>query len=68
MRSTLSFSVSKVHYRTQTPPAEYGYEPGYYAVFFVDPDGLKLEFVHVHQRVSAIIELISRYRADAGRR
>ena len=27
MRSTLSFSVSKVHYRTQTPPAEYGYEP-----------------------------------------
>ncbi len=29
------------------PPAEYGYEPGYYAVFFADPDGLKLEFVHV---------------------
>ena len=68
MRSTLSFSVSKVHYRTQTPPAEYGYEPGYYAVSLVDPDGLKLEFVHVHQRVSAIIELMSRYRADAGRR
>jgi glyoxylase I family protein len=29
------------------PPAEYGYEPGYYAVFFTDPDGLKLELVHV---------------------
>ena len=29
------------------PPAEYDYEPGYYAVFFLDPDGLKLEFVHV---------------------
>ncbi len=29
------------------PPAEYHYEPGYYAVFFSDPDGLKLEFVHV---------------------
>jgi glyoxylase I family protein len=29
------------------PPAEYGYEPGYYAVFFADPDGLKLELVHV---------------------
>jgi glyoxylase I family protein len=28
-------------------PAEYSYEPGYYAVFFADPDGLKLEFVHV---------------------
>ena len=29
------------------PPAEYDYEPGYYAVFFVDPDGMKLELVHV---------------------
>jgi catechol 2,3-dioxygenase-like lactoylglutathione lyase family enzyme len=27
------------------PPAEYGYTPGYYAVFFADPDGLKLEVV-----------------------
>ena len=26
---------------------EYGYSPGYYAVFFYDPDGLKLEIVHV---------------------
>jgi len=29
------------------PPTEYAYEPGYYAVFFSDPDGMKLEFVHV---------------------
>jgi len=30
------------------PPAEYPqYAPGYYAVFFSDPDGLKLEFVHM---------------------
>lgn len=29
------------------PPADYSYEPGYYAVFFADPDGMKLEFVHV---------------------
>lgn len=28
------------------PPAEYDYTPGYYAVFFADPDGLKLEVVH----------------------
>ncbi len=28
------------------PPAEYDYTPGYYAVFFADPDGLKLELVH----------------------
>ncbi|MDC0723717.1 VOC family protein [Nannocystis bainbridge] len=28
-------------------PAEYPYAPGYYAVFFNDPDGIKLELVHV---------------------
>lgn len=28
------------------PPAEYPYTPGYYAVFFSDPDGMKLEYVH----------------------
>ncbi len=28
------------------PPADYDYTPGYYAVFFADPDGLKLELVH----------------------
>ena len=29
------------------PPADYPkYAPGYYAVFFADPDGLKLEYVH----------------------
>lgn len=28
------------------PPRDYPkYEPGYYAVFFLDPDGLKLEYV-----------------------
>jgi catechol 2,3-dioxygenase-like lactoylglutathione lyase family enzyme len=28
------------------PPAEYPrYAPGYYAVFFADPDGIKLEYV-----------------------
>jgi catechol 2,3-dioxygenase-like lactoylglutathione lyase family enzyme len=27
------------------PPAEYAYTPGYYAVFFIDPDGIKLEVV-----------------------
>jgi catechol 2,3-dioxygenase-like lactoylglutathione lyase family enzyme len=28
------------------PPAEYPYSAGYYAVFFADPDGIKLEYVH----------------------
>jgi catechol 2,3-dioxygenase-like lactoylglutathione lyase family enzyme len=31
----------------ESGPKEYGYIPGYYAVFFYDPDGIKLEVVHV---------------------
>ena len=30
----------------ESGPAEYDYTPGYYAVFFHDPDGIKLEIVH----------------------
>lgn len=30
----------------ESPPREYDYMPGYYAVFFFDPDGIKLEIVH----------------------
>ncbi len=30
----------------ESGPEEYDYSPGYYAVFFYDPDGLKLEVVH----------------------
>ena len=30
----------------ESGPAAYGYAPGYYAVFFYDPDGMKLEVVH----------------------
>ena len=30
----------------ESEPAEYDYSPGYYAVFFYDPDGIKLEIVH----------------------
>jgi glyoxylase I family protein len=29
------------------PPSEYDDEPDHYAVFFRDPDGVKLEVVHV---------------------
>lgn len=31
----------------ENDPKEYDYEPGYYAGFFLDPDGIKLEVVHV---------------------
>jgi catechol 2,3-dioxygenase-like lactoylglutathione lyase family enzyme len=30
----------------ESGPAEYDYTPGYYAVFFYDPDGIKLELLH----------------------
>ena len=34
-------------FELESEPQEYTYSPGYYAVFFYDPDGLKLEIVHV---------------------
>jgi glyoxylase I family protein len=30
----------------ESGPQDYDYIPGYYAVFFADPDGIKLEIVH----------------------
>jgi len=30
-------------------PAEYSYFPGYFAVYFTDPDGVKIEFAFVPQ-------------------
>jgi glyoxylase I family protein len=33
--------------KIESGPEAYWYQPGYYAVFFYDPDGLKLELVHV---------------------
>ena len=37
----------------ENDPEEYAYIPGYYATFFYDPDGLKLEIVHVPGLVAA---------------
>jgi glyoxylase I family protein len=31
----------------ESGPKEYAYAPGYYAVFFYDPDGIKIEVVHI---------------------
>ena len=31
----------------ESGPEDYTYLPGYYAVFFYDPDGIKLEILHV---------------------
>ena len=38
--------LSGRHIEVLDAPAEYDYTPGYYAVFFADPDGLKLELVY----------------------
>ena len=39
--------VRKQDVQLESEPQEYTYSPGYYAVFFYDPDGLKLEIVHL---------------------
>ncbi len=39
--------LSSQEIEIESPPQVYTYSPGYYAVFFYDPDGLKLEIVHV---------------------
>jgi catechol 2,3-dioxygenase-like lactoylglutathione lyase family enzyme len=31
-------------------PAEYPYSPGYFALYFTNPDGLKFEFAHAPRR------------------
>jgi glyoxylase I family protein len=39
-------TLSAMHATVLDPPRDYPqYEPGYYAVFFLDPDGIKLEYV-----------------------
>ena len=37
----------------ESEPQEYTYMPGYFAFFFYDPDGMKLEIVHVPGLVAA---------------
>ena len=36
----------------ESTPQAYTYMPGYYAVFFYDPDGIKLEILHVPGRAA----------------
>jgi catechol 2,3-dioxygenase-like lactoylglutathione lyase family enzyme len=43
----LAAEIERQGGRVTDPPREYDYVPGYYAVFFTDPDGLKLEVVHL---------------------
>jgi catechol 2,3-dioxygenase-like lactoylglutathione lyase family enzyme len=41
----------------ESGPEEYDYTPGYYAVFFYDPDGLKLEIVHRSREDDLVAEV-----------
>ena len=38
--------LNEIGARVLDPPAEYPYSPGYYAIYFTDPDGLKFEFAY----------------------
>ena len=46
----------------ESGPAEYDYSPGYYAVFFYDPDGIKVEIVH-RPSESDLVEEVRRLAA-----
>ena len=39
--------VSKLGADIVDPPSEYEYVPGYYAVFFRDPNGIRIEYAYV---------------------
>ena len=43
---SLHSQLQALQLRILDSPAEYDYTPGYYAVFFADPDGIKLELVY----------------------
>jgi glyoxylase I family protein len=49
----LSYWLRAQGVELESEPQEYTYIPGYYAVFFYDPDGIKLEIVHVPGLVAA---------------
>ena len=54
----------------ESPPQEYDYIPGYYAVFFFDLDGIKLEIVHHPEDsalTAALIDLSERVARLEGR-
>jgi glyoxylase I family protein len=54
----------------ESGPGEYDYIPGYYAVFFYDPDGIKLEIVHHPddaELTAAILDLSERVARLEGR-
>jgi catechol 2,3-dioxygenase-like lactoylglutathione lyase family enzyme len=56
----------------ESGPAEYAYAPGYYAVFFYDPDQIKLELVHrpverdLADRLAELTERLQRLETRPG--
>jgi glyoxylase I family protein len=49
--------LKEIGARVLDAPAEYPYSPGYFAVYFTDPDGLKFEFAYAPS--------YDRYRAES---
>ena len=56
----------------ESGPEEYDYTPGYYAVFFYDPDQIKLEIVHrsgesdLVEEVRRLAERLERLEREQG--
>jgi glyoxylase I family protein len=56
----------------ESEPREYDYSPGYYALFFHDPDGIKLEFVHtpadedLHSTIAELRDRVARLEGSRG--
>ena len=46
-------------------PREYNYVPGYYSVFFTDPDGIKLELVHVPHGTGCTPDCMKNHSAES---
>jgi glyoxylase I family protein len=49
----------------ESGPREYEYSPGYYAVFFYDPDRIKLELVHQPQDRDLVAQMLQLTRRVA---
>jgi glyoxylase I family protein len=62
--------LRRVGAEIESGPEEYSYTPGYYAVFFHDPDGIKLEILHrprERELAARVAELEARLRELEGR-
>ena len=58
----------KIKAKVLDPPAEYNYSPGYYAVYFEDPDGMKLELAYTPFQIPSLHKELNRIKAKERRK